>query len=352
MQSLHISQRRIGPGSPVYMVAEIGVNHNGSLDMAKRMILAARDAGADAVKFQTFCADRVVSSEAPKAAYQLQTTDPGESQFDMLSKLELAESDWRAIVSFCRDQEIAFFSTPYDFEDVDLLDALGVEAFKVASGQAVESGFLEHVAARQKPVLLSTGMCDMAEVAQAVGTIRGKGNEQLVILQCTTNYPSAVEDANLRAMSGMGTALDTLFGYSDHTLTNTASVAATALGACVIERHFTLDKAMKGPDHSCSSTPDEFKALVLAVREVEACLGSARKHPSAAETRNAPGMRRSLFARRAIAKGEVLDWSNLIFKRPGTGIAGMAATAVPGHTAATDIPKGVMLDMSMIGTSS
>ncbi|MBG0791113.1 MAG: N-acetylneuraminate synthase family protein [Desulfovibrionaceae bacterium] len=349
MYTIHIDNREIGPGHPVYMIAEIGVNHNGSVELAKKMIIAAKKSGAEAVKFQTFKAHRVVSRSAPKAAYQLETTDPVESQFDMLAKLELEDRDWAEIVAFCKKQEISFFSTPYGFEDADLLESLGVGAYKIASGQAVEIDFLKHVGAKAKPVLLSTGMCDMAEAARAVEAIRSTGNEQLMVLQCTTNYPSQAADANLRAMVGMGAGLDVMYGYSDHTETLNTAIAAAALGANAVERHFTLDKTMDGPDHSCSSSPDEFADLVRCVREVEACLGSPRKQPSEAEKRNAEGMRRSLFAGRDIAKDELFDWTNMIFKRPGTGIAGLEASTIPGRKAATDIRRGTMLDLSMIG---
>ncbi len=348
-KGIEIAGRAVGNGAPVLIIAEIGVNHNGSLELAREMIDRAVSCGADCVKFQTFKAERVVSPRAAKADYQLETTDPGESQLEMLAKLELATRDWESIVAHCKERGVFFLSTPYNFEDADLLERLGADAYKIASGQAVELGFLEHVARKGKPVLLSTGMCTMSEVARAVETIRGTGNEQLVVLQCTTNYPSRIEDANLRAMTTMGMGLDALYGYSDHTISSSCALAATALGACVIERHFTLDTSMEGPDHSCSADPEAFSAMVEGIREVEAALGSARKAPAAAEARNIAGMRRSLFARGSIAKGEILDWSNMIFQRPATGIGGLDARVVFGRKAARNIAEGEMLDFPMLG---
>lgn len=347
-RTLSIDGRSIGPPDPAFIIAEIGVNHNGSLSLAKEMIDTAKDCGADCVKFQTFRASRVVSPAAPKSAYQLQTTDPGQSQLDMLKGLELEEGDWAEIIAHCAARDVRFLSTPYNFEDADLLERLGVGAYKIASGQAVEHAFLAHVAAKGKPVLLSTGMCTLAEAAFAARTLRNAGNRRFAVLQCTTNYPAAPKDANLRAMVLLGKALNAPFGYSDHTTTSTSAIAAVALGACIVERHFTLDKGMEGPDHSSSSDPEEFRALVSSLREVEACLGSGEKTPCEAERKNAPGMRRSLFAARDIAAGETLDWTNMIFQRPGTGIAGAMALAVPGSPAAKDIAAGTMLDIGHI----
>jgi N-acetylneuraminate synthase/N,N'-diacetyllegionaminate synthase len=347
--TVNIWGREVGPGEPLLLIAEIGVNHNGSSCLARDMVSAAKKAGADCVKFQTFKASRVVSAAAPKSAYQLLTTDPGQSQLAMLQALEIGRGQWVEIMDHCRAEGMPFLSTPYNFEDADLLEELGAGAYKIASGQAVELPFLEHVARKGMPVLLSTGMCTLAEVARAVEAIRAAGNEQIVLLQCTTNYPSRAEDANLRAMVRMGEVLGVPVGYSDHTTSPTAPIAAVALGASVVERHFTLDKNLQGPDHSSSSDPAEFAALALALREAEACLGNGEKRPCEAERRNAPGMRRSLFAARAIDAGEVLGWGNLLFQRPAGGISGEAALGVAGRVAARAIPAGARLDLADVG---
>lgn len=334
--------------SSVFIIAEIGVNHNGDLSLAKKMILSAKESGADCVKFQTFKASRVASPSAPKAAYQLSTTDASESQINMLRKLELSEEEYLEIARFCTSQDIAFLSTPYDIEDADFLDNLGVPAFKIASGQAVELNYLRHVARKGKPILLSTGMCTLAEVDEAVRAIREVGNNDIVVLQCTTNYPSALEDCNLRTMQTMASALDVRVGYSDHTQSLTAAVLAVGLGACVIERHFTLDRNLPGPDHSSSSEPDEFRRMVEMIREAEITLGSSRKEPAAAEVENAKGMRRSLVAKIDIAPGEQLGWNNLAFKRPGTGITGKHADMVIGRHAARRIMPETLITLDMV----
>lgn len=334
---IRFGPRLTGPQEPVCIIAEAGVNHNGSLEMAKRLVVEARRQGADCVKFQTFKAERVVTAMAAKAAYQQRLTDPAQSQLAMLKALELGERDFAALARCCQDEGILFLSTPYSVEDADLLDAIGAPAFKIASGQAVELPFLAHVAAKGKPVLLSTGMCTLAEVARAVETIRQAGNEQIILLQCTTNYPSAIEDANVRAMVAMGQAFECLAGYSDHAEGLAASLAAVALGACVLERHFTLDRSLPGPDHTSSMEPAELGELVRLARQTQLSLGSSRKAPCARELANLPAMRRSLVAARDIAAGEVLDWSNLCFKRPAGGISGEQAWRVAGCTARMDI---------------
>ncbi len=332
----------------VLIIAEIGVNHNGQVSLAKDMILEAKSCGADCIKFQTFKASRVASNSAPKATYQLGTTDSTESQLAMLHKLELSEADYRELAAFCDKHDVVFLSTPYDVEDADFLDEIGVQAFKVASGQAIETRFLQHLARKGKPILLSTGMCTLAEVDEAVRTIRKEGNYDIVVLQCTTNYPSAIQDSNLLAMRTMAESLGVLVGYSDHTKSLTAAVAAVALGARVVERHFTLDKSLPGPDHSSSSEPHEFRMMVEMIRETELALGSPRKEPTLVEIENAKGMRRSLTARRDIRTGEKLDWDSLTLKRPGTGINGSSVNLVLGRSARRDIPADTILTLDMI----
>lgn len=332
----------------VLVIAEIGVNHNGQVSLAKEMILEAKSCGADCVKFQTFKASRVASHSAPKATYQLGTTDASESQLAMLHKLELSEIEYRELAAFCDTHDVVFLSTPYDFEDADFLDKIGVQAFKVASGQAIETRFLQHLARKGKPILLSTGMCTLAEVDDAVRTIRKEGNEDIVVLQCTTNYPAAIQDSNLLAMRTMGDSLGVMVGYSDHTESLTAAVAAVAMGARVVERHFTLDKSLPGPDHSSSSEPHEFRKMVEMIRETELALGSPRKEPTLVEIENAKGMRRSLTARRDIRAGEKLDWATLTLKRPGTGINGRSVNLILGRSARRDILADTILTLDMV----
>jgi len=347
-RQIQIADRVVGINRPAFIIAEAGVNHNGDLATAKKLILAAKQAGADCVKFQTFKAEQVVTTHAPKASYQLNTTDPRESQLAMLKKLELKADDYQELISLCKEQELVFLSTPYHTDDVDFLETLDVPAFKIASGQAVEPHFLETVAKKGKPIILSTGMCTSSEVDEAVRVIRSTGNSQIVVMQCTTNYPSAAHDCNLRAMVTMQHALDVSVGYSDHTQSLTAAIVAISLGACVIERHFTLDKRLPGPDHSSSSEPHEFETLVSQVREAESILGSAIKDPAAVEKKNAIGMRRSLVAKKNMSAGTVFSWNNLTLKRPGTGISGKFSDLVIGKKARREIHENTVISLDMI----
>ena len=348
MKELKIEKKTVGEEQPVFIIAEAGVNHNGDISMAKELIRKAKACGADCIKFQTFKAERIVTKNSPKAAYQLKTTNPKESQLDMLKKLELSKKDYDELIKTCKEEDIFFLSTPYNIEDINFLDELGVEAFKVASGQAVEPYFLEHMASKNKPILLSTGMCTLAEVDEAIRTIRKTGNEQLVVFQCTTNYPSAIEDTNLRAMNTIRTAFDVLVGYSDHTNTLTAATPAASLAASVIERHFTLDKSLPGPDQSSSSDPLEFAQLVCNIRDVEKCLGSAVKTPSPAELKNAAAMRRSIIAKQNIPAGTLFTIDNLTFKRPASGLLANRLNDILGRKAAKNIGAESIIDYGMI----
>ena len=343
--------RRIGPGHPTFVIAEAGVNHNGDPELARQLVRAVKATGADCVKFQTFKAERVVTAAAPKANYQLGTTDPAESQLAMLQKLELPESAYRELIALAATEGLAFFSTPYNEEDVDFLTGLGIGAFKLASLSVVEPAFLRYVAQQGKPIILSTGMATLEEVAAAVETMRTAGNEQIVLLQCTTNYPSRLADVNLRAMLTMRDACSVPVGYSDHTPGHTACIAAVALGACVIEKHFTLDRTLPGPDHTTSCDPEEFTALMREIRATELLLGSAGKAPCEVERRNAIGMRRSIVARRPIAAGEVLRPEMLAFKRPSTGIPPSQLEALVGRKAQCDIPADALVTWEMCGAS-
>jgi N-acetylneuraminate synthase/N,N'-diacetyllegionaminate synthase len=344
-----INERKVGYGEPIFIIAEAGVNHNGDLNFAKKLVKVAKDAGADCVKFQTFKAENVVTASAPKAHYQLAVTDRSESQLQMLKKLELNFDAHKELISYCSELNIEFLSTPYSREDVRFLEALGVGSYKVASGQIVEPSFLHAVAKTGKPLFLSTGMATLAEVDEAVRVIHSAGNDQLVLLQCTTNYPSHPSDANLLAIPTMASSFGTMMGYSDHTQSNTACLVSIGLGAIVIEKHLTLDKSMSGPDHAASADPEEFKQLVLLIREAEKTLGSGRKEPCKAEIVNARGMRRSVVAARWIKAGEILDENMLTFKRPGTGIRPSLLQEVVGCKANRDIEKDEIITWAMCG---
>lgn len=305
----------------VTIIAEAGVNHNGDTSQAIELIIKAKEVGADIVKFQTFKAGNVASKTAPKARYQLGVTNPEESQLDMLKSLVLNISDYPQLIDKCRELNIGFMSTPYNFDDVDFLNELGVDSFKIASGQLTELPFLRYVAKLGKPMVLSTGMATMSEVFDAVQAVRNENNVNIKVLQCTTNYPSKIEDANVLAMCAIREACKVDIGYSDHVENNYASYAAVALGAQIIEKHFTLDRNAKGPDHSSSLDLIGFKELTTGIRQIEAALGNGLKIPSDAEVANTYGMKRSIVAISNIPKGTVLEVGMLGFKRPQNGLA-------------------------------
>lgn len=347
-RSVLLGSRAIGPGRPAFVIAEAGVNHNGDIEQAQQLVSAARRAGADCVKFQTFAADRVASAGARKAPYQLETTSHDESQLEMLRMLELDEPSHRALRDMCEREGILFLSTPYSVEDVDVLEQLGVPAYKIASALIVEPDFLGYVAARGKPMILSTGLATLDEVREAVEVVRAAGNDELVVLQCTTNYPASSADANLTAMETMRRELDVLVGYSDHTVGPATALAAVALGAVVIEKHLTLDRSLPGPDHASSASPADLKALVESVREVEAALGDGIKRPSAAELANRDSMRRSLVAVSPIPAGATIVRDMLTAKRPGTGIPPSDVGRLLGRTAKVEIPGDEPIEWWMI----
>lgn len=303
-----------------YIIAEAGVNHNGKLDLALELIDRAKESGADCVKFQTFKAEQIVTKESRKAAYQLNVTDKAESQYEMLKKLELRFGDYNVLVERCKAKEIDFLSTPYNKEDVDFLDSLQVSGFKIASGQVTELPFLQYAASKKKQMIISTGMATMADVFNAVEVIRTEGNNEIIVLQCTTNYPSKIEDANLRAMLSIREACKVRVGYSDHVENNYACFAAVALGAEIVEKHFTLDRNLPGPDHSSSLNPVEFKNLVTGIRNIERALGSGIKKPSQSEVENSYGMKRSLVLLKDVQAGTILTEDIIGFKRPANGL--------------------------------
>ncbi len=348
MKTVNIPPYKIGPNQTTFIIAEAGVNHNGSLEMARQLVEVAVQAGANAVKFQTFKAERVVSPQAPKAAYQLETTDEAESQLDMVKRLELSFDAFRELFAYCQQQGILFMSTPFDEESADFLADLGVPAFKIPSGEITNLSFLAHVARKGKPMIVSTGMAYLDEVRTAVSTIEKTGNRDLVLLHCVSNYPANPADANLRAMITMAEAFDVPVGYSDHTLGIEVSLAAVALGACAIEKHFTLDRNLPGPDHRASVEPDELTALVRGIRKVEAALGHGRKEPAASEIKMTAVARRSLVAAREIPVGSTITEGLIAIRRPGTGLPPAMLGQVLGRKAKQDIPAGTLLSLEML----
>lgn len=344
-----IGGRLVGPGQPCFLVAEAGVNHNGSVELARRLVDAAADAGADAVKFQTFVASRLVTAEAPKAEYQRQGTEPGESQYEMLRRLELSADAHRVLSGHAAARGILFLSTPFDGESADLLEELGVPAFKIASGELTNVPFLAHVARKGRPMIMSTGMASLEEVDAAVRVIREAGNPALVLLHCVSNYPADPADANLRALATMAGAFSVPVGYSDHTLGTQVALAAVALGACVVEKHLTLDRTLPGPDHRSSLEPAEFGALVSGVRVVERALGDGCKRPAASEAAIAAVARRSLVAAVDIPEGAILTGARIAVRRPGTGLPPGMLAQVVGRRAKRDIPVGTLLSFEMLG---
>lgn len=308
-----------------FIIAEAGVNHNGSIELAKQLIDVASQAGADAVKFQTFKADNLVSKTAQKAAYQKQTTDASESQYTMIKKLELTDEMHHELIQYCNGKGILFLSTPFDHDSINLLHTLGMEIFKIPSGEITNLPYLRHIGSLGKKVILSTGMSDLGDIEAALDilTAAGTSKEHITVLHATTEYPCPMDEVNLRSMNTIATAFGVNIGYSDHTNGIEIPIAAVAMGASVIEKHFTLDRTMEGPDHKASLEPDELIAMVKAIRNIEKALGNGIKKPSPSEIKNMTVARKSIVASCPIKKGEILSIDNLTIKRPGNGISPM-----------------------------
>uniref|UniRef100_UPI004048E53F N-acetylneuraminate synthase n=1 Tax=Orrella sp. TaxID=1921583 RepID=UPI004048E53F len=307
------------------IIAEAGVNHNGDIELAKRLIDEAATAGADIVKFQTFSADRLVTNIAPKADYQNRTTGSAESQADMLTKLELTPEMHELLLAHCKLKGIEFFSTGFDVESLDYLHSIGLSRFKVPSGEITNLPYLRHLAWFGKPIILSTGMANLGEIEAAIDVLESGGlkRQDITVLHCNTEYPTPMADVNLRAMSSIRDAFDVAVGYSDHTLGIEVPISAVALGATVIEKHLTLDRDLTGPDHRASLEPGEFAEMVRCIRNIEMALGSRIKHASPSELKNRSIVRKSLVAKRAIRTGETFSRDNVTAKRPGNGISPM-----------------------------
>jgi len=347
MTSMRIGAHEIGDGRRCFILAEAGVNHNGSLARACDLVDAAVGAGADAVKFQTFSPEKLVLPDAPQAKYQRSGSQGHESQLEMLKRLELSRRDHQALVEHCIKRGIPFLSTPFDEDSADFLESLGVEAFKIGSGDLTNVPLLEHVARKGRPMIVSTGMSTLGEVEAAVTAIEAQGDPALVLLHCVSSYPADVRDANLRAMAALRLAFGRPVGYSDHTMGMEASLAAAALGACVIEKHLTLDRGLPGPDHQASMAPGEFKRLVEGIRLVESAMGDGRKRPVASEADVMSAARRSLVAAVSIPEGTVVRPEMVALRRPGTGLPPDMRGGLVGLTARVAIPAGTLLQPGM-----
>lgn len=323
----------------IRIIAEAGVNHNGSLKLARKMVLAAAEAGADYIKFQTFQPEKLVSKFAQKADYQKATTGQGESQLEMLKKLALTRQDFMELKEYCKEQGIGFLSTPFDLESVDFLAALDMDFWKLPSGEITNLPYLLKIAGTGRPVVMSTGMCELQEVEAALNCLKESGAGAVTLLHCNTEYPTPMEDVNLRAMLTLREAFGVPTGYSDHTRGIEVPIAAAALGASVIEKHFTLDKTMEGPDHKASLEPEELKAMVAAIRNVERALGNGEKKVTDSERKNIAVARKSIVASRDIRKGEIFSQENLTVKRPGIGISPMQWFDVMGQCAQRDFKR-------------
>lgn len=329
----------------VIVIAEAGVNHNGSYDLAKKMVDVAKEAGVDYIKFQTFNPKKLVSKYAEKADYQKETTGSDETQLQMLQKLTLTEDNFRSLCDYCKEIGIGFISTPFDLDSIAFLETFNMDFWKIPSGEITNLPYLEAIAKTKRKVVMSTGMCDMDEIRAAMEVLENNGTREIVLLHCNTQYPTPYEHVNLSAMNTMGDILHKEVGYSDHTQGIEVPIAAVARGATVIEKHFTLDKNMEGPDHKASLNPIELKQMVMAIRNIEQSIGNGLKEPSPSEIENKAVARKSIVASKAIKKGEIFSEDNLTTKRPGIGISPMKWHEVIGKTAARDFSEDEIIKL-------
>ena len=322
----------------VFIIAEAGVNHNGSITLAKKLIDVAAKSGANAVKFQTFKAEKLLSKAAEKAEYQKQTTDLSESQFDMLNRLELDLNSHKELISHSKEKGIMFLSTAFDHNSIDLLNDLGLSIFKIPSGEITNLPYLRHIGSLNKNVILSTGMSNLEEIDEALKILISSGTkkENITVLHANTMYPTPMEDVNLNAMKTISDVFDIEIGYSDHTLGIEVDIAAVAMGAKIIEKHFTLDREMEGPDHKASLEPFELKSMVDAIRNIEKAMGDGIKRPTKSEKPNIDIARKSIVTIKSIAKGDRFTEKNVAVKRPGTGLSPMKWDSIVGTTAERD----------------
>jgi len=327
------------------IIAEAGVNHNGSIELAKKLIDVAEKAGVDYIKFQTFKTELAISKNAKKAEYQKKTTDKNESQFEMIKKLELDTEAHEELMNYCHEKNILFLSTPFDHESIVLLNDLGLEIFKIPSGEITNLPYLKHIGKLDKKIILSTGMANIGEIEDALDILINAGTkkENITVLHANTEYPTPMEDVNLKAMQTIACTFGINVGYSDHTLGIEVPIAAVAMGAKVIEKHFTLDRNLPGPDHKASLEPDELKAMVKAIRNIELAMGDGIKKPSPSESKNIVIARKSIVAARDIKKGELFSEKNITAKRPGNGISPMKWDEVIGTIATKDYKEDELI---------
>lgn len=331
--------------SSVYIIAEAGVNHNGDIIIAKKMVDEAVNAGVDAIKFQTFKPEKLVCKNTRKAEYQKKTTESEETQFDMLKKLQLSDDEFKELKGYCEDRNIEFISTPFDKESLEMLVDIGVKKIKIPSGEITNYPLLKCVGQTKLPVILSTGMSNIVEIKDAIDVLEEFGSNDITVLQCNTEYPTPYEDANLNAMVFLKEITKCKIGYSDHTVGNDVSIAAVALGANVIEKHFTLDRNMEGPDHKASIEPLELRQLVKSIRNIELSMGIRDKVITKSEKKNISVVRKSIVARRDIKAGELFTEDNLTTKRPGTGISPMLWNSIIGSNATKDYKEDEMIEL-------
>jgi N,N'-diacetyllegionaminate synthase len=343
-----VDGHEIGRDKPCFVIAEAGVNHNGDVELARKLIDIAAQAGASAVKFQTFAANRLATANAPKAAYQKVGLPTGESQRAMLERLELSPEAHRILMRHCVDRAIMFLSSAFDEEAADLLDSLEVAAFKVPSGELTNLTLLQHIAAKRRPIIMSTGMASLSEVATAVDTLKAAGNSEIVLLHCLSSYPAEPAEVNLRAMQIMEKTCGVPVGFSDHTEGTAIALAAVALGACVIEKHFTIDRKLPGPDQRASLEPGELNSLVRDIRNIEAALGDGQKILQPSETENRNLVRKSLAAAHDLPAGATVRPADLTALRPGTGIAPGMAGQIVGRCLRVPVSMGKLIEWDML----
>lgn len=327
------------------IIAEAGVNHNGSLTMARKLIDKAKEAGADIIKFQTFNPSLLASKFAKKAAYQNKTTDQSENQLDMLKSLSLKHEDFNELDIYCRKKGIQFLSTPFDLESIDFLNQLDMPFWKLPSGEVTNYPYLVKIAQTHKDIVMSTGMCTLDEIDEALAVLRENGAGKIALLHCNTEYPTPMEDVNLKAMETLRKEFDTPVGYSDHTKGIEVPIAAVAMGAVIIEKHFTLDRDMEGPDHKASLEPSELKSMVQAIRNIEKAIGTGDKKPTPSEIKNIAIARKSIVASHPIKKGEAFTEQNITTKRPGTGISPMKWRQVLSQKAKRDFTEDELIEV-------
>jgi N-acetylneuraminate synthase/N,N'-diacetyllegionaminate synthase len=347
MKAVKIGKRLVGEGHPTFIIAEAGVNHNGKIELAKKLVDIAVDAGADAVKFQTYKPEGIVTPQAGLADYAKKNIGKNIRQIDLLKSLELSYNDFEVLKSYCDKKEIIFLSTPHSFDAINFLDDL-VPAYKFGSGDITNIPSLKHAAKKGKPMILGTGMSTLNEVKYAINAIKSEGNEQIIALHCTTNYPCPLDEVNLRAMITMQKKLDCLVGYSDHTLGVLVPIMATTMNATVIEKHFTIDKNLPGPDHRASLEPNELKNMIKEIRNTEKALGSSDKKPTKSEKETMKIVRKSIVTKQDIQKGSIIERDMLIMKRPGTGLRPGDLDKIIGKKANRYISEDEIFQLDMV----